>query len=194
MPTKVPVSPNPFEPEPPGARVLREAVETLAGIPGSPLACWPPLSASNGGISSLVPAKPHVLLNDDQLMLWDIFESQKIKALKKNADYGSSVFSKCPLDESIPPGSAILVRMGDKINRIKSLMAREGQNPLVKDESLNDTLCDLAVYCFLLVIHRSRLLAKTGETPGQDSAPASSVLEIRLDVKPVREIVGNIDT
>ena len=42
--------------------------------------------------------------------------------------------------------NAILVRMGDKIKRIREL---RGSQPLVVNEKLDDTVMDLGVYCFL---------------------------------------------
>ncbi len=45
------------------------------------------------------------------------------------------------------PGDAILVRMHDKINRIRQLIA-SGETH-VTDESLRDTIGDLGAYCLL---------------------------------------------
>ncbi len=63
----------------------------------------------------------------------------------KNNDYGDS-FSK--LRKEHP--NAILVRIGDKYNRLKTLMG--GVEQKVSDESIRDTLLDLANYCIMEVV------------------------------------------
>jgi len=64
---------------------------------------------------------------------------------KKNADYGSS-FSK--LYEEFGLQSAT-IRLTDKLNRLKSLTINKQQ---VKDESIKDTLIDLANYAIMTLI------------------------------------------
>lgn len=64
---------------------------------------------------------------------------------KKNADYGNS-FDKSCNEFGI---TAALVRMNDKFNRIKSLTKNDN---LVKDESIEDTLIDLANYSIMTLI------------------------------------------
>jgi hypothetical protein len=66
---------------------------------------------------------------------------------RKNADYGDS-FAR--LRNEIP--DAILVRIYDKYSRLKTLM--NGNEQQVKDESIDDTLIDLANYCILELIER----------------------------------------
>lgn len=68
--------------------------------------------------------------------------------VRKNADYGDS-FSKVRMD--IP--NAILVRLSDKLNRLKSLMNSKNERQ-VNDESIDDTLMDLANYCLLELTER----------------------------------------
>lgn len=60
----------------------------------------------------------------------------------KNHDYGNS------FDKSLDKFglTASVVRMGDKMNRIESLMNKD---IAVKDESIRDTLLDLANYCVM---------------------------------------------
>ena len=65
----------------------------------------------------------------------------------KNNDYGDS-FAK--LRNEIP--DAILVRIYDKYSRLKTLL--EGKEQKVKDESIDDTLIDLANYCIMELIER----------------------------------------
>lgn len=64
---------------------------------------------------------------------------------RKNADYGSSV-SDTYKDFGIV---SFLVRMQDKLNRLKTITKKES---LVKDEKLEDTLIDLANYSILALI------------------------------------------
>lgn len=62
--------------------------------------------------------------------------------IRKNHDYGNSVqdqFNEYGL-------TSILIRLDDKLKRLKSLKDKEGQ---VTDESLIDTLNDLAGYATL---------------------------------------------
>lgn len=65
----------------------------------------------------------------------------------KNNDYGDS-FTK--VRKEVP--NAILVRILDKTNRLVSLL--NGTDQLVKDESINDTLMDLANYCIMELVER----------------------------------------
>ena len=66
----------------------------------------------------------------------------------KNADYGDSVhdtFMKYGL-------LSFLVRMEDKISRLRSLTMKSKKEQRVKDESILDTLKDLANYAILAMI------------------------------------------
>lgn len=64
---------------------------------------------------------------------------------EKNHDYGNS------FDQSLQEFglTASIVRMGDKINRIKSLSNKDIK---VKDESIKDTLLDLANYAIMTIL------------------------------------------
>lgn len=64
--------------------------------------------------------------------------------VKKNHDYGNSASQSYHEFGLI----AYIVRMEDKFNRIKSLSKVKAQ---VNDESIKDTLLDLANYCLLAV-------------------------------------------
>lgn len=63
----------------------------------------------------------------------------------KNHDYGNS------FDDSLDKFGLIasIVRMGDKMNRLESLTKKEAK---VKDESIKDTLLDLANYAIMTVM------------------------------------------
>lgn len=102
-------------------------------------------------------------VNDSSNELVESFKSITSKMAetyeKKNHDYGDS------FDKSLDKFGLIasVVRMGDKMNRIESLINKSIQNPaypsvsvkdvnLVKDESIKDTLLDLANYAIMAVM------------------------------------------
>ena len=66
---------------------------------------------------------------------------------RKNKDYGNAAFTSSLLTPELDATTAILVRMGDKIRRLKSLTA--SHDPKVESESFEDTVRDLAGYCIL---------------------------------------------
>lgn len=66
----------------------------------------------------------------------------------KNADYGDSVhetYLKYGL-------TSFLVRMEDKLSRLRSLSQKSADEQRIKDESIRDTLLDLANYAIIAVI------------------------------------------
>lgn len=75
-----------------------------------------------------------------------ITESMADTYERKNVDYGDSFgesFKEFGLISSV-------VRMNDKMNRLKSFVTNGDYQ--VKDESVKDTLLDLANYCIMTVI------------------------------------------
>ena len=68
--------------------------------------------------------------------------------VKKNKDYGSSVEDTFEKFGDI----SYLVRITDKYNRICSLLNGEGE---IKDESIDDTIRDMANYSFLWLASRN---------------------------------------
>ena len=76
-----------------------------------------------------------------------ITESMAATYERKNADYGNS------FGESIAEFGAVagIVRIGDKFNRLKNLIKNPGTQR-VNDESIADTLLDMANYCIMLKI------------------------------------------
>ena len=66
--------------------------------------------------------------------------------VKKNADYGDS-FHKTFLEEGFAMSR---IRLSDKLNRFKTL-SRSGCRS-VKDESIRDTLIDLANYALMTIL------------------------------------------
>lgn len=64
---------------------------------------------------------------------------------RKNADYGNSfsdTFQRYGLLSSV-------IRLRDKVNRLDSLLEKEAK---VKDESIQDTVMDIAVYAMLTLM------------------------------------------
>ena len=76
----------------------------------------------------------------------------------KNHDYGDS-FRKT---RNIVP-SAILVRLHDKLGRLDSLLMAP-ESAKVKDESIDDTLIDLANYAIMELVERRRDKAEGNDT------------------------------
>ncbi len=70
---------------------------------------------------------------------------------RKNHDYGNS-FRK--VREEFP--NAVLIRLMDKLERLKALY----NSPALVDESIEDTLLDLANYAIMEVVERRMSLAK----------------------------------
>jgi hypothetical protein len=69
--------------------------------------------------------------------------------LKKNNDYGSSVFKEPILAPGMPTTAAIDVRMSDKIARIQNLKTAKSE---IVSESIQDTYNDLGSYCLLRAV------------------------------------------
>lgn len=84
-------------------------------------------------------------MNQNVLKFKQITEEMARIYEAKNHDYGDSFGESCN-EFGI---TAALVRMGDKFNRLKSLTKKEA---LVKDESIEDTLKDLANYAIMTLI------------------------------------------
>lgn len=76
----------------------------------------------------------------------DIVEELRDTYERKNADYGNS------FDKSIDEFGYIsaVVRMSDKMERMKSLIKDEGR---VEDESLEDTVMDMANYAIMFAMY-----------------------------------------
>lgn len=65
---------------------------------------------------------------------------------KKNHDYGDS-FHLSFIEEGM---AMARIRLGDKLNRFKTLSRKDNQE--VKDESIRDTLIDLANYAIMTIL------------------------------------------
>lgn len=67
--------------------------------------------------------------------------------LHKNHDYGGEVWNAPVLCPQMNASDAILVRMGDKVSRLRSLIGKPESAQVA--ESLEDTIGDLGAYCLL---------------------------------------------
>lgn len=88
-------------------------------------------------------------LSDNVSKFMDITANMAKTYAAKNHDYGNS------FEQSLDKFGLVasIVRMGDKINRIESLSKKEAK---VKDESIKDTLLDLATYSVMTVMWLSK--------------------------------------
>jgi len=71
--------------------------------------------------------------------------------ISKNNDYGSAALASPVLIPGMDQQTTILIRMSDKINRIRTLFSNECIVQ-VKEETVSDTIRDLAGYCILWLI------------------------------------------
>lgn len=71
---------------------------------------------------------------------------------RKNHDYGDS-FHLLFLEEGM---AAIRIRLGDKLNRLKTLTKKDAVQ-MVEDEGIRDTLMDLANYAVMGIIEMDRI-------------------------------------
>lgn len=85
------------------------------------------------------------VLSDKVQPFMDITTNMAKTYAAKNHDYGNSFEQSCDKFGII----ASVVRLGDKMNRIESLTTKEAK---VKDESIKDTLLDLANYAIMTVM------------------------------------------
>lgn len=94
------------------------------------------------GLASL-GSRPALEENVQRFM--DITTNMAKTYAAKNHDYGNSFEQSCNKFGII----AAVVRMGDKMNRLESLVVKRAE---VKDESIKDTLLDLATYSIMTLM------------------------------------------
>lgn len=85
---------------------------------------------------------------DKVTMFADITKRMAEVYAAKNHDYGNS-FSKSIEEFGLV---AAAVRMNDKMERIKALVKSQDNNRCVKDETIEDTLLDLANYAVMTLV------------------------------------------
>lgn len=88
---------------------------------------------------------PRPMLNSNTQQFMDITNNMAKTYVAKNHDYGNS------FEQSLDKFGLIasIVRIGDKMNRLETLVNKKAQ---VKDESIKDTLLDLANYSIMTVM------------------------------------------
>lgn len=82
-----------------------------------------------------------------------VCETLKTTLVAKNQNYGNSAFRNPLLAPNVSPQEALLTRLSDKIGRMERLLRGE---PDRVQESLDDTILDIAGYCVLLLIERAQ--------------------------------------
>ena len=85
------------------------------------------------------------VISDNVQSFMDITTDMAKTYTDKNHDYGNSFEQSCNKFGII----ASVVRLGDKMNRIESLAIKKAE---VKDESIKDTLLDMANYAIMTVM------------------------------------------
>lgn len=84
-----------------------------------------------------------------QVLITEIANEMRDLLLKKNTNYGSSVFKHPKMAQDLEPGMAIRVRLSDKLERLENLLKG---NPDLVGESIVDTIKDLIGYYILWLV------------------------------------------
>ena len=100
------------------------------------------LKTAEQGLASL-GSRP--VLEENVQRFMDITTNMAKTYAAKNHDYGNSFEQSCNKFGII----AAVVRMGDKMNRLESLVVKRAE---VKDESIKDTLLDLDTYSIMTLM------------------------------------------
>lgn len=103
---------------------------------------------------SMIPSALAGDRGEDQKRIAEVGLAWVEQLLKKNQDYGSTVWNTPVLAPECDAGVAIRVRMSDKISRIHNLMSKEGTPEI--NESIEDSIADLGAYCLLLLASPKR--------------------------------------
>lgn len=117
--------------------------------------CTNPPELVELGAGDVVVSNPELKLLNDAIMGHRGVDQARIgrvglkwlgTLLRKNHDYESSAWEQPTFLPHLSVGDSILVRMGDKVKRIRSLRGKKNE---VADENFNDTIGDLGSYCLL---------------------------------------------
>lgn len=115
--------------------------------------------------------------------------------LRKNADYGSSVFEPPTLTPEIGIVNAIEVRMSDKLKRLQNLK-KPGQVQQVKDESIDDTYRDFANYCILrevaVLISKEKSPPEAASVSKEKSLPEAFLQQFGKDKQMLKEYLKSL--
>lgn len=110
----------------------------------------------------------------------DICERLNVVYEKKNKDYGNSfgeTYKKLGIISAV-------TRISDKMNRLESLATKPEEERLVKDESIKDTVLDMANYCIMLAMELEResderkamIISNIPSYPFQGEAPLNDLV------------------
>lgn len=93
-------------------------------------------------------------LSLDQSIFTDVLVEMLSIFTKKNIDYGASY----NVDKIV----GVVIRLGDKLQRLKTI-SKSGHQITVKEESLRDTLMDIANYSAiaLMLMHKENVKKKS---------------------------------
>ncbi|MBQ3349179.1 MAG: DUF1599 domain-containing protein [Thermoguttaceae bacterium] len=83
----------------------------------------------------------------------DVFENLHDLIIRKNTDYGNSAFDPPVLNPNATAENAILTRLSDKFSRLRHILQK---GALVADETVEDTIKDIAGYCVLFIANRKK--------------------------------------
>lgn len=109
-----------------------------------------------GVIHALKQLGQRPVLENNVQQFMDITTNMAKTYAAKNHDYGNSFEQSCNKFGII----AAIVRMGDKMNRLESLAVKKAE---VKDESIKDTLLDLASYSIMTVMWMNNKVVNHGK-------------------------------
>ncbi len=125
------------------SRMTPELCPAILSREGSPIHFDLARSVTGRIVSSLQGVRGEVqhLIAEEGLRIVDTL-------LRKNKDYGSSVFEPPELDASISPETGLICRMSDKVRRIRQLRSSTAE----VNESLDDSFGDLAGYSILWLV------------------------------------------
>ena len=99
-------------------------------------------------------------------------ETLRATLVAKNKDYGNSSGMSPLFVNGLSAEAALLIRMSDKVRRLDALLTKkDGASPAVTNESIDDTLLDLAGYALLVRMERRKTqnpIYLTGTTKSVD--------------------------
>ncbi|MBO5484352.1 MAG: DUF1599 domain-containing protein [Lachnospiraceae bacterium] len=104
--------------------------------------------------------------------------------VRKNHDYGDS-FSRSYQKYGI---IAAMVRMEDKWNRLDNLV--KGEKQMVSDESIRDTLLDLAGYCIMTTMELDKKKSMEGQKAFEEQVRKQYADSESPSEKPVQEEIA----
>lgn len=105
------------------------------------------LSTKKGAPAPMIVPNDVLWENVMKQEVLDTYDKLKELYLAKNHDYGDSFSESCDEWGIV----AALVRMGDKMNRLKSLYKNNGEAKV--NESMHETASDLANYAIMLAAY-----------------------------------------